>query len=106
MSDPIAHKRGRSFDLVATIPEQFPDGHFVGWTVASQIRRGNGDLVADLQVTWLDAATTRHLHLLQLDTHGWPVSTVYMDVQLTRPDGYTLSTSTVSILVDKDVTRA
>jgi hypothetical protein len=105
MTEILRHKRGDSFELIATLPEQFPDGHFSGWSVASQVRRSSGELVADLETDWVDAATTRHIHLQRLDTTTWPVSTVYMDVQFTRQDGYTLSTSTVNILVEKDVTR-
>jgi hypothetical protein len=101
------HKRGDSFDYVTTIPTTFADGYFVGWTVAAQVRNAKTDaLVASLTATWVDAATTRALKLLHIDTSAWPLGPMEMDVQFTRTsDGYTLSTSTVQFNTIKDVTR-
>jgi hypothetical protein len=114
----MEHKRGDTFDYVATIPDTFADGYFVGWDVTAQIRKAasgplaqlsapvDGELVAQLDVTWTDAATTRQLRLLKVDTKAWPVGPLEFDVQFRRADdGYTLSTATEKLVVIKDVTQ-
>ena len=103
----MEHKRGDSFDYVTTIPDTFADGHFVGWDVAAQLRDpSKGSLVAQLDVSWVDPATTRQLRLLKIDTKTWPVVPLEFDVQFTRTsDGYTLSTATEKLVVIKDVTQ-
>jgi hypothetical protein len=107
MSDPIQIKQGDSFDFINTIPASFPDGHFVGWTVSSQVRNpANGSLIADLDASWIDPVTTRQLKLLKIDTKSWPLSSLEFDVQFVRvSDGYTLSTETSKLKVTKDCTE-
>lgn len=101
------HKRGDSFHRLASIPESFADGYFLGWTVSSQIRTKPGKLVAELTCEWVDPATTRTLSLKALDTKAWAVGAVEMDIQFTRSsDGFVLSTSTISFEIVKDITRA
>lgn len=107
MADPISIKRGDSFDFINTIPEAFADGHFVGWTVSSEVRNpADGSLVASLEASWVNPATTRQLRLLKIDTKAWPIATLEFDVQFVRSvDGYTLSTATSKIKVTKDCTE-
>lgn len=100
----IPLKQGDSFDQLVTIPADFADGHFVGWDVASQLKNSDGEVIADLDVSWADAATTRTLRLLKIDTKAWPLGQYEFDVQFTRADGYTVSTSTAKLKVTKDVT--
>lgn len=102
----MEHKRGDSFDYVTTIPDSFPDGHFVGWEVKAQVRNpSTGALIADLETSWANPATTRTLKLLKLDTKTWSPGKAEFDVQFTRTsDGYILSTATVSLTIIKDVT--
>lgn len=101
------HKRGDSFHRLASIPDTFADGYFVGWSVSSQIRTKPGKLVAVLDCEWEDAATTRTLSLKAIDTTGWAVGPVEMDIQFVRSsDGFVLSTSTVAFEIIKDITRA
>lgn len=107
MADPISIKRGDSFDFINTIPDTFADGHFVGWTVSSEVRNpANGSLVAALDTSWVNAVTTRQLRLLKIDTKEWPLTTLEFDVQFVRSvDGYTLSTATSKLKVTKDCTE-
>jgi len=101
------HKRGDSFHRLASIPDTFADGYFVGWAVTSQIRTKPGKLVAELACEWDDPATTRTLSLKALDTTAWTVGPVEMDIQFVRTsDGFVLSTSTVAFEIIKDITRA
>lgn len=101
------HKVGDSFARVLSIPPEFADGYFAHYTPSSQLRTSTGELVAQCVCTWLDAATTRQLHLLVQDTTAWPADAVLsIDVQFVRTaDGYTLSTSTATVRTVRDVTR-
>ena len=103
----MEHKRGDSFDYTATIPGDFADGYFVGWTVTSQVRNAKtGTLVAELSAAWTDPAKTRALRLLALDTSTWALAPMKFDVRLRRDsDGYTLSTSTVLFNLVEGVTQ-
>lgn len=103
---PNTHKRGDSFDRVGEMPAQFADGYFVGWTVACQVRTTSGTLVADMDCSWLDAVTTRHLRLKKIDTTAWPVGEARIDVQFKRTsDGFTMSSETETVWIVGDVTR-
>lgn len=100
------HIRGASFSRLLSIPSQFADAFFVGWTVASQIRDASGRLVADVQCTWLDAATTRDLLLSVNQTEGWPAGELLIDIKFTRTsDGHVIKTTTARFLVGAGVTE-
>jgi hypothetical protein len=100
------HKAGDSYARLLTIPADFADGYFVGWTPKSQIRAADGSLVAECTCTWLDSSTTRHLQLVVVDTSIWPVGcSVQTDVQFTRTsDNFIMSTTTATLRVARDVT--
>lgn len=113
----MEHKRGDSFDYVVTIPATFEDGYFVGWDVSAQLRKAPsgplaklareepGELIASLDATWADPATTRTLHLLKIDTDTWPMGAAELDIQFRRQsDGYKTSTRTVELQIVRDVT--
>lgn len=102
----ITHKRGDSFDLVATIPAKFVDGQFAGYTPSAQMRTAAGAMLADLQVAWVDDTTTRTLRLTCIDTTSWLVGPAKFDVQFRRDtDGFIVSTATTNIQILEDVTR-
>lgn len=106
MTEPYAHKKGDSLDLVVTIPARFADGYFAGYEIASQVRTMAGIKVSDLGCAWLDAATTRSMRLSCLDTTGWPVGAAKFDVQFKRvSDGFVLSSTTAPMHILDDVTR-
>lgn len=102
----IKFKRGDTFDRILLIPEAtFPDGHFLGWTVTSQIRTSTGRLIGDLTATWADpAADTRFLRLFNNDTTKWPLGTHEVDAQFVSPTDFVLSTETLLVNVLRDVT--
>lgn len=103
---PDTHKRGDSFDRVGEMPAFFPDGYFVGWTVASQIRTAEGVKVADMECAWLDDVTTRNLRLTKIDTKAWPLGEAKIDVQFKRTsDGFTFSSGTETLWIVGDVTH-
>ena len=102
----VRHKRGDTFELLLLLPEaDYPDGYFLLWDVASQIRYRD-ELVSDLTVEWTDpAADTRGLRLSHNTTELWPLGELEVDVQLTRQsDGYTRSTETIVVEVVRDIT--
>lgn len=103
----ITHKRGDTFDQLATIPDIFADGYFVGWEVSAQIRTAQyGLLVAELVCTWEDDVTTRLLHVTDYETDDWALGNCEMDIQFKRTsDDYTMSTQTMKVVVVKDITR-
>lgn len=102
----ISHKRGDSFDIVASIPGDFADAYFVGWDVSSQIRDMFGTVQANLACNWLDPATTRNLSLQALDTSSWAVGSYMMDVKFSRPGSppYVVRTDTIELHVMREVT--
>lgn len=103
----ITTKRGDSFEYLATIPSDYPDGYFVGWIVASQIRTSKyQDLVADLECAWVDLVLTRVMKVSKIVTTDWPVGLAEMDVQFVRTsDQTTISTDTIEVNIVKDITR-
>lgn len=103
---PPQHKAGDSFERMLTIPAEFADGFFAGWTAKSEIRDQAGHLVASCDCDWLDPATTRHLSLTVMDTKAWKPGLVEIDVQFTRTaDSKVMSTTTATFTVVKDVTQ-
>ena len=103
----MEHKRGDSFDYFLDIPSDFEDGYFIGWTATAQLRNQNaGNLIASLDTSWGDPATTRRLYLRKLNTRAWPVTSAEFDVQFVRAsDSFTTSTNTISVEIIKDVTE-
>lgn len=99
-------KRGASFHVLIRIPSAFPDGHFVGWTLQSQARTEEDELLADLEASWEDPLTTRVLVLKCLDTNAWIVGPAQFDVKLTAPDGFVLPTDTAIFYVLRGATHA
>lgn len=96
---------GATFDLLARIPDTFADGHFVGYTLKSQLRTPNGALIADLSAYWQDPATTRYLRLRCADTTTWPVGLVQFDICFTEPGGDRLFTGVQSVEITRGVTK-
>ena len=94
------HKKGSSFQQTMSIPAAYADGYFVGWTVVSKVKKLDGTDVATLTTAWTVPATTRELTLTALDTSGWPLELVELDVKFTRTaDNFKLATSTVQFTV-------
>lgn len=109
MAATIQHKRGDTFDQVLLIPEAtFPNGYFVGWEVASQIRTNRGKPIDTFVATWADpVADTRFLRLFKQETLLWPLATLEVDVQFTRlSDSFVQSTETILVQVLRDVTQS
>ncbi len=89
-------KRGDSFNYYAT---------WAGATLAelsSQVRTANGRLLAE--VTIEETTKPDMFRLFVTDTSKWPFGLVYTDIQR-RFDGNIVSSETMEIEVQKDVSR-
>jgi hypothetical protein len=102
------HKRGDTFDYATVITATvggLPVTNFTGWGGACQLRDATTDaLIADLDFSWLDAATGR-ARLRAQNTRAWPLVLAHTDIELTTPAGDTVSTPTSIITIVKDVTH-
>ena len=102
------HKQGDTFDYLINIPSTFANGHFVGWDVTAQLRSASmsGKLIAQFDVAWVDAVTTRTLRISKMVTSDWPIGNAEFDVQFKRvSDGYVLSTASMELEILKDITK-
>jgi hypothetical protein len=107
MAETIQHKRGDTADWLLLLPdEEYADGYFIGWEIASEIRTSRGKLIASLSATWADPAeTTRIIRLYADETTKWPLAKLECDVQFTRTaDGFIRSSETFIVDVVRDVT--
>lgn len=102
------HKRGDTFDrsgVISVSENGAPVADLTGWTGASQMRNARGLLLAQLTFTWLDASL-RLARLTAPDgTSAWPVGELKMDIELTSPSGFVVSTETATIEIVPDVTH-
>ncbi|GAD20969.1 hypothetical protein [Acidovorax sp. MR-S7] len=98
--------RSATFDLLARIPDRFTDGQFAGWEPASELRNAKDELIATLDVEWVDPATTRMLRLRMLDTSGWPLGMASFDIRLESPAGERVYTTSQAVNIVKGQTRA
>lgn len=101
-------KRGDDFNLAFSLTD--PNNanapvDITGWTIRSQIRRGN-NLTAELTVTITDAVNGNFtLTAGSTLTAGWKVDTHTCDIQFTRPAAGVTSSETFNVIVCEDVTR-
>lgn len=101
------HKRGDTFDRSGQVDLSeggTPVIDMTGWTGRSQIRTSGGQLIAELDFSWLDASQ-RKMRLRKADTGTWPIGRAEIDIQFTSPAGDVVSTRTATIEIVKDVTR-
>ena len=102
-TEPLA--RGASLDIALRIPVGFADGYLAGWVPTSQIRTLSDQLIATLDVSWVDPDTTRYVRLRCADTEDWPVGLAVFDIRLTAPTGYKLQSKPCQLLITRGETR-
>jgi len=101
----IRIKRGETFLLECSVSN--PDGSPVdltGWTIVSQIRDGHGVLISALSVDIHTPAAGQY-RLRGNDTDAWPPGRAHMDVAYTDVGGRALTTETVAVEIEHEVTR-
>ena len=102
----INHKRGDTFEISCAWSGDSAPATLTGCTITSQVRTTTGALVAALEAVERDnvARTVTMRPAAEYPTTGWPLALVYLDVQLTLPDGTVQSTDTVQLQIIKDIT--
>ena len=104
----IRLKRGDTFKIAASIlGDGVPIAEGIGsWTISSQIRTVNGTLVDNLITNLVSAIECTYT--LEESTPGitknWPVGRHEMDVEYIV-NAQVISTETVIVSVEKDITR-
>ena len=105
MSAAIRIKRGETFLLECTVQES--DGSpmdLTGWSIASQIRDGHDTLIATLTVD-LYTPVAGQYRLTGATTADWPQGLAHMDIAYTDAGGRALTTETLTVSIEREVTR-
>lgn len=76
-----------------------------GWSAFSQLRDSDGNLIAELDVTWLDFAPPVIQVSFAGSTQDWPIGTAYIDIEFHTPDGRRKSAQKCGLALTADVTR-
>lgn len=101
MAEVMYFKRGDTFRLSCTT-----DQDITGFSIASQVRTSAGGLIDTLVVNLLQANPTGSFTLdTTNNTSGWPIGTLYCDIQYTTGSGEIVSTETFEIDVIRDITQ-
>ena len=108
--EPFEFKRGATFMVAMSVPENVPLGYFSNWTAEAQIRKAGNDnasgLIEDLVFTWTDPEDTRHFTLTSEDTSDWPLGLAEIDVKFTsNENGRVATTKTVQLEITRNITR-
>lgn len=110
LQNSIPFKRGSTFTFLLELPPAIEDGHFVNWTLKSQIRRMENatpdGFIANLAATWEDpVATTRVIKVHATDTQDWPLGIAEVDIVFTSPVGVKVSSGTLYFDIQRSVTE-
>lgn len=99
-------KPGDTLLLECTVTED--DGttplNLTGWTIASQVRTKRGLLLADLTVD-LHTPASGQFSLRTDATATWPTGMAEMDISYSDSGGRAITTETLTISVDREVTQ-
>jgi hypothetical protein len=97
-------KRGDTFRLVCTYKVDGQPAAILGKTIASQIRRSNGTLVANMAVEPDDEEPAVFVLTPDTNTATWPLDVLLCDIEITE-EGFIKSSETIKIPVVGDITR-
>lgn len=105
-TQPFRRKRGDTFALAGTIQLIGDSDEPLGdWSGRSHIRTRAGELIAELTFEWLDPAQGLASLTHSGNTNDWPIGPANIDIELTSPSGYVISTDTAVIHITEDITR-
>ena len=98
-------KRGDTFSLVCVYKVDDVPTSVTGFTIRSQLRRTNKDLVATFTATPANQSTNPGKFTLtpDTDTEDWPVETLLCDIEISH-SGAIRSTNTFAVPVVRDIT--
>lgn len=97
-------KRGDTFSLVCRYKVDDQPATIVGKTIASQIRRINGTLIANMTVIPDDEDDSKFAIEPEDGTGTWPIDVLLCDIEITD-NGFVRSSETIKIPVVEDITR-
>jgi hypothetical protein len=97
-------KRGDTFILECTYKVDGAPVSIAGKTITSQIRRVNGNLIADMVVTPDNSNPARFSLEPDTDTADWPIDVLLCDIEIVE-SGFVRSSQTIKIPVVEDITR-
>lgn len=97
-------KRGDTFTVEAALTNDGQPQSLTGWSIRSQVRRGN-KLVAELAVEYVDRAGGVYRLSAPEGTAEWPTSVLRSDIEYTMQNGDVASTETFEFECIEDVTR-
>lgn len=104
----FSHTRGGTFELTLTFEDLTIPVDLTTWTITSQLRRRNSELVDNLVVTKLPQAgdtlgkfTITAAPATQTD---WPLGDLFCDVKFVDADGRVYPSQTFIVRVIKEIT--
>lgn len=102
----INHKQGDSWSYAGQAEIFSLEGNLLdltGWTIKSQLRNATGALVCEFDTAWVDPIIQTFTHQ-RLSTEDWPLGQLRMDIQVTSPSGFRISTPTLVVLCNRQET--
>lgn len=102
----IKFKRGDTFLRNCQISENGVPIDITGWTIRSQIRDSSSVLIDNLVTEITNAVTGSYkISKLAASTASWSVGSHFMDIEFTTSAGSVMSTETVRINIETDITQ-
>ncbi|PIE10062.1 MAG: hypothetical protein CSA72_10640 [Rhodobacterales bacterium] len=101
--------RGSTFLFIGTLSLTDAEGTPIdgtGWSISSDIRKLDGELIAPLVVDWIDPTERRFAAEFDGDTRSWPLGRAKWDLLVTGPLGQVIYTKTAHLLIEEGVTHA
>jgi len=102
-------KRGDDWSLVGVYKENDVGVDITNYTIRSQLRDANMNLVCELTVTKSNQTTTPGGFVLSIpagsDTSTWPIGLLVSDIEFLPPGGKKKSTETFQVPVVDEVTK-
>ncbi len=103
----LTFKRGDTFLLEGVVTDDGVAVDITNWTIQSQLRDRNHKLIFDLVVEKTNALQGRYLlKAAATDTDDWPTGLLDLNVQYTTDVNQVVSTKTVKVDVQLDITHA
>ena len=106
---PVTFKRGSTFSMKLKMPVAIEPGTLKNWFIKAQLRRRHNDLpsglVADISAYWADPTTATVVVLHHPLTDKWPLGDAELDVMFTSAGGQKLSSKTISVSIERGITR-
>ena len=102
----ITHKRGDSFEVLVEVALNGQIVDLTGWTIRSQIRDGNKNLLKELDIQAVDLSQGQFImSATSTETEAWTPASYSCDIEFIDPAGFVISSDTFPVTVVRDITR-